>query len=164
LKIKLACLLLAALITTLIILPACTVSAQTGASSAISSAQATLNSCFEAAKQAEASGANITALQNTLNSAGELLSQAEYANSINDYASANSYAQQSQGTLANFVSEANSLKNTASQQLQMSYLLNVVGSIAGAFAVVGGSVGVWFYLSRKNSKQAEEKENESSTT
>ena len=126
-KLKLSWLLSAALLTALLLvvasLPSCTVSAQTGDSGAISSAQNTLNTCYEAAKGAEAAGANITSLQDTLNTAGALLSKAELANSQNDFASANSYAQQAQSTLANFVSEANSLKDTASQQTQMSFLI-----------------------------------------
>jgi hypothetical protein len=163
LKLKLSWLLSAALLTGLLLvvvsLPSSTVSAQTGDSGAISSAQNTLNTCYEAAKGAEAAGANITSLQDTLNTAGALLSKAELANSQNDFASANSYAQQAQSVLANFVSEANSLKDTASQQAQMSFLINVVGSIAGTFAVIGGSIAVWIYLKKKNPKQVEEQEN-----
>jgi hypothetical protein len=125
------------------------VTAQTATSSAISSAQDTINTCYKAAQEAEAAGANITSLQDTLNAAGTLLSKAEFASSQGDSGSANNYAQQAQNTLANFVSEANSLRDTAAKQTQTSFLFNVVGSIVGTFAVAGGSIGLWIYLKRK---------------
>jgi hypothetical protein len=161
LKIKLTCVLLVAVIAVFVVLPSCTVSAQTGASSAISSAQNTFNTCYEAAKEAEAAGANITVLQDTLNTAGAQLSLAETSNAQGDYGSANNYAQQAQNTLSNFVSQANSLKTTASQQQQTSFLLNVVGSIAGTFAVIVGSMVVWRNLKKKNPPQVEASANES---
>jgi hypothetical protein len=144
--------ILSVLLTAAVALPPHSILAQTGASGAISSAQNMLNTCYEAAKEAEAAGANITALQDTLNTAGLLLSKAELAISQSDFASANSYAQQAQSTLSNFVSEANSLKDTASQQVQMSFLINVVGSIAGTFAVIGGSIALWIFLKKGTPK------------
>ena len=146
---------IAALLLAVATLPSQTVSAQTGASSAISSAQNTLNTCYEAAKNAEAAGANITSLQETLNTAGTQLSQAEYAISQGDSASANSYAQQAENTLSGFVSQANALRDTASQQTQTSFLINVVGSIVGTFVVIGGSIAVWVILKRKNTSQGD---------
>jgi hypothetical protein len=146
---------LAVLLLTVTALPSHIVLAQTGASSAISSAQNTLNTCYEAAKQAEAAGANITSLQETLNTAGTQLSQAEYAISQGDSASANSYAQQAQNILNGFVEQANVLRDTASRQTQTSFLINVVGSIAGTFAVIGGSIAVWIILKRKNPSQGD---------
>ncbi len=119
-------------------------------SSAINSAQNTLNTCYEAAKQAEAAGANITSLQDTLNTAGTQLTKAQYAQSQGDTSSANTYAQQVQSTLNGFVQEANTLRDTAAQQTQTSFLINVVASIAGTFAVIGGSVAVWIIQKRKN--------------
>jgi hypothetical protein len=124
-------------------------------SGAIDSAQNTLNTCYEAAKQAEAAGANITRLQDTLNIAGTQLSKAQYAQSQGDSASANNYAQQAQNTLSGFEAQANALRDTASQQTQTSFLINVVGSIAGTFAVIGGSIAVWMILKRKNPSQGD---------
>ncbi len=126
-------------------------------SSAFSSEQNTLNTCFEAAKQAEAAGANITSLQDTLNTAGALLTKAQYAQSQGDSASANNYAQQAQSQLDGFVEQANALRDTASQQTQASFLINVVASIAGTVAVIVGSIAVWVIQKRKNSVKGEQK-------
>ena len=119
-------------------------------SSAIDSAQNTLNTCYEAAKQAEAAGANITSLQDTLNTAGELLTKAQYSRSQGDDASANNYAQQAQSQLDGFIQQATALRDTASQQTQTSFLINVVASIAGTFAVIFGSIAIWVIQKRKN--------------
>jgi hypothetical protein len=127
-------------------------------SSAIDSAQNTLNTCFEAAKQAEAAGANITALQDTLNIAGALLTKAQYVQSQGDAGSANNYAQQAQNQLNGFIEQANALRDTASQQTSTSFLVNVVASIAGTFAVIIGSAAFWIINKRKNSVKEEEQE------
>ncbi|XHH09209.1 MAG: hypothetical protein ACFCUE_00895 [Candidatus Bathyarchaeia archaeon] len=125
-------------------------------SSAITNAQNTLNTCYEAAKQAEAAGANITSLQDTLNTAGAQLTKAQYAQSQGDTSSANNYAQQAQSTLNGFVQQANALRDTAAQQTQTSFLINVVASIAGTIAVIGISAVVWIIQTRKASNKAEE--------
>ncbi len=124
-------------------------------SGAIASAQSKLNTCYEAAKQAEAAGANITSLQETLNIAGTQLTKAQYAQSQGDAGSANNYAQQAQNTLSGFEAQANALRDTASRQTQTSFLINVVGSIAGTFAVIGGSIAVWIIQKRKNPSQGD---------
>jgi hypothetical protein len=131
------------------------------AAAAISSAKSTILNCYHAAKDAEAAGANITALTATLNQAGSLLSQAELAYSANDYDAALSLATQSQDTLSNFVAEANTLKETATQRQNQDFLVNVVGSIAGTFAVIAAGVAAWLYLKRKYAT-AGEKSSESS--
>ncbi len=154
LKSKTSMAILITLITAMVIIPTQLAIAQ---SSAIDSAQNTLNSCFEAAKQAEAAGANITALQDTLNTAGELLTKAQYAQSQGDAGSANNYAQQAQSQLNGFVEQANALRNTASQQTQTSFLINVVASIAGTVAVIVGSIAIWVIQKRKNSVKEEQK-------
>jgi hypothetical protein len=149
---------IAFLLLVVAIVPSHVALAQSGA---IASAQSTLNTCYEAAKQAEAAGANITSLQETLNIAGAQLSKAQYAQSQGDSGSANNYAQQAQNTLSGFEAQANALRDTASRQTQTSFLINVVGSIAGTFAVIGGSIAVWFILKRKNKSQGEAAADES---
>jgi hypothetical protein len=119
------------------------------AAAAISSAKNTILNCYNAAKEAEAAGANITGLTAALNEAGSLLSQAELAYSTNDNDAALSLATQSQNALNNFIAEANSLKETATQQQNQDFLINVVGSIAGTFAVIIAGFAAWFYLKRK---------------
>ena len=122
---------------------------QNGASSAISAAQSKLASCFDAARSAEAAGANISQLTHTLNVAGSLLSNAQLAYSNGDLGAAQSLASQSQSELSDFISTANSLRAQASQSQTVSFLVNIVGSIAGTFAVFVGSFFVWRFLKRR---------------
>jgi hypothetical protein len=122
---------------------------QTNAASAISAAQSNLESCFDAARSAEAAGANISQLTQTLNTAGSLLSNAELAYSSGDFGAAQSLAAQSQSQLSDFISTANSMRASASQSQTVSFLVNIVGSIAGTVAVFVGSFFVWRFLKRR---------------
>ena len=122
---------------------------QSNAETAISSAKNRILDCYNAAKEAEVAGANITSLIATLNEAGALFSQAELAHAANDFGAAVNLAVQSQSTLGDFVSEANILKETASQQRNQDFLINVVGSLVGASAVVGTGILTWIFLKKK---------------
>lgn len=122
---------------------------QTDASAAITSAKEQIVTCYQAARDAEGAGANITSLTATLNDAGALLSQAESAYSTNDFDAARDLAVQSREMLSNFVSDANALKETAIQQGNQDFMINVVGSAVGAIAVVVGGFAVWNFLKRK---------------
>ena len=126
------------------------VSAQGDAAAAISSAKSTVLSCYKAAKDAETAGANITTLTGTLNEAGALLSRAELAYSKSDYGEAASLAVQSQNKLNNFAAKANSIRDAAARRESRDFLVNVVGSVAGAFAVVGVGVGTWVFLKKRS--------------
>jgi len=119
------------------------------ASAAISSAKNTIANCYTAAKEAEAAGANITVIVGTLNEAGSLLSQAELAYAANDFDTALNLATQSQNRLNNFVGGANTLRETAVQQQTQDFLINVVGSTIGTFAVIIASFAVWRFLKKK---------------
>jgi len=134
---------------------------QEGAQSAISSAKNTILTCYRAAREAEAAGANITVLTAMLNQAGSLLSQAEFAYATSDFDTASNLASQSQNVLTNFVGEANALKETATQQRNQDFLVNVVGSIIGAFTVIVVGGVVWLFLKKKY-KTSEASANESS--
>jgi len=123
--------------------------AQDGAASAISSAKNTIISCYSAAREAEAAGANITTLTATLNTATSLLSQAEFSYSIADFDAAFDLASQSQSTLTSLVGEANALREAAAQQQNQDFLINVVGSIIGTFVVLVAGFAVWFFLNKK---------------
>ena len=122
---------------------------QAGASTAISSAQITILDCYNAAKDAEAAGANITVLVGTLNEAGSIISQAELAYTTNDLDAAYDLAVQSQNTLSGFVAEANALRDAAVQQQNQGFLVNVVGSIIGTFLVIAAGFTTWFFLKKK---------------
>ena len=132
-----------------------------GAASAISSARNTITSCYTAAVEAEAAGANITFLTATLNTAGSLLSQAEFAYTTNDFDAAVSLASQSQNTLGNFIGDAAILKETATQQQNQDFLINVVGSVIGASAVIVAGFIVWISF-KKRYAQTEANVSESS--
>ena len=133
---------------------------QGGAANAISSGRSQLLSCYEAVWDAEAAGANITSLTGTLNEAGLLLSHAEFAFSNGDFGGAEDYALQSQGKLANVVSEANVLLNDSGAHRNQDFLVNVVGSTGGTVAVLVGSWGLWSFL-KKRSKSKRGREIES---
>jgi hypothetical protein len=122
---------------------------QAEASDAITSARSVILDCYTAVKAAESAGANITPLVGALNEAGSLLSQAEYAYSTSDFDTALNLATQSQNSLADFIEDANTLQETATQQQNIDFLINVVGSILGAFAVIAAGMAAWFYLKRK---------------
>ena len=134
---------------------------QEGAQSAISSAKNTILTCYRAAREAEAAGANITVLTATLNQAASLLSQAEFAYATNDFDTASNLASQSQNVLTNFVGEANALKETATQQRNQDFLVNVVGSLIGTFVVIVAGLVVWIFLKRKYTGSTEAHESES---
>ena len=134
---------------------------QEGAQSAISSAKNTILTCYSAVREAEAAGANITVLTATLNQAASLLSQAEFAYATNDFDTASNLASQSQNTLTNFVEEANALKETATQQRNQDFLVNVVGSLIGTFVVIVAGLVVWIFLKRKYTGSTEAHESES---
>ena len=128
---------------------------QSSASSELASAQNKLVECYNAAKAAEAAGANISELTVTLNVAGSLFSQAELAYSSGNFSGAQALAVQSQNKLDNFVSTASSLQNAATQKQNMNFYLNFVAPIVGVVAVIFGSFAVWALLKRKYERAGE---------
>lgn len=148
-RLSLGVLLLAAISIAVLNVPSVVWAQQNNAASAISAAQNKLVQCYDAARAAEASSANISSLTSRLNSAGLLLSRAELAYSDANFGSAQSLAVQSQNELASFVSDANSLQTSGAQSRTFDFLLNIVGSVVGTVAVLVGSVVVWVLLKRK---------------
>ena len=132
-----------------IVLPSVAFAEQSGADSAIESAKQQIVTRYNAAKAAEAAGANITSLTSLLNDAGNLLSQAELAYSKNDFSNAQNLATQSSQSLSNFVSEANTMQDAAAQQRNTDFLVNIVGSIAGTIAVIVAGFVVWYLVKRR---------------
>jgi hypothetical protein len=121
---------------------------QPSAASAVASAQSLLVSCYNAAKAAEAAGANITVLQTALDSAGESLSNAQLAYSNGDYGASVNYAGQCQSALSGFVTKADALRASGEQQ-QGQDMAVFVGSVVGALVVVGAGWVVWVQLKKK---------------
>ncbi|TRO52894.1 hypothetical protein E2P61_02620 [Candidatus Bathyarchaeota archaeon] len=125
---------------------------QSNASTAISSAKNRILDCYNAVKDAEAAGANITTLAATLDEAGALLSQAELAYAAKDFSTSFNLATQSLNRLNNFVDEANTSMEVAIQQQNIDFLINVVGSIIGTLAVIIAGFAVWRFLKKKYEK------------
>ena len=115
---------------------------QANAETAIASAKQQIVACYQAAKEAEDAGANITSLTTILSDAGSLLSQSELAYSKSEFDIARDLAVQTQQRLTNVISEANDLKESAVQQGNVDFLVNVVGSIVGFFVVIGAGIAI----------------------
>jgi triphosphoribosyl-dephospho-CoA synthetase len=141
--------LMTMLLSAVIVIPSLVLAAQTDATTAISSAKEQIITCYQAVRDAEGAGANITSLTAILNDAGVLLSRAELAYSMNNFDAARDFAVQSREGLADCISEANALKETAVQQRSQDFMVNVVGSVVGTFVVLGASAAVWFFLRRR---------------
>ena len=125
---------------------------ESDARSSIGVAEGRVVVCYRAVAEAGKAGANATALLAVMDEAGWLLSRAKLAYKMGDYESAQNFAVQSQGRLNGFVEEADSLRGAALQQRYWDFMVNVVGSIVGTVAVIGGSFVVWFLLKRKYGK------------
>ena len=137
------------LLTLVAIFPSPVWASEADAAAAISSAENTILNCYNAAKEAEAAGADITVILGTLNEAGSLLSQAELAYAASNFDTALNLAAQSQSTLNNFISEAHTSQETAMQQQNQDFLINVVFPTLGAFAVIAAGIAAWLFLKRK---------------
>jgi hypothetical protein len=121
----------------------------------IGEAENALNSAYEAVLETEKAGANITDLLSNLTEAAELLSKAKLALVTNESAAVE-FAIQSQTKSNGFLAEADVLKAAATQQRYWDFVVNVVGSIVGAVAVICGSFVVWTVLKRKYEKTGSE--------
>jgi hypothetical protein len=135
----------------LLSLTVCVVTSENEATSKIIEAQNALNSAYEAVLEAEKAGANITSLLSNLTEAAELLSKAKLVLSTNESAAVD-FALQSQAKLNGFLDEADALRVSAAQQRYWDFMVNVVGSTAGAVVVICGSFVVWTVLKRKYEK------------
>ena len=119
------------------------------AAAAITSAEEKIVICHSAVAEADAAGANVTVLLVTLGEAGELLSTAEWSYARGDFYNAVDFAGQSQGKLNDFVVEAEALMETVVKENYLDFLVNVVGSLVGAVAVVCGSFVVWHFFKKR---------------
>jgi hypothetical protein len=111
--------------------------------------------CYNAVKEANEAGANVTNLLSTLNVAGELLSKAKLAYSYGDYASAKNFSDQSKNMLKDFVDKAKELKENAEQARYWDFMLNFVGSALGALTILVGGFVLWTFLKKR--EKAKEK-------
>ena len=141
--------IVALLAISLSVFPSEAMADQSTAASAIESAQSQIVICYNVAKEAEAAGANITALTEVLNKAGLLQSQAQLAFSNGDFGGAQNYAVESQNKLVAFTSDANALIFDAENKRNHDFLVNAVGSMGGTVAILLGSFGLWSFLKNK---------------
>ena len=116
---------------------------------ALAGAEGAVVSAYQAVLGAEGAGANVSDLLVRLNEAGGFLARARMAYSVEDFDSALDFAVQSQEKLNGFVVEADALRGAAMQEHYLDFLVNVVGSIMGAVAVVCVGFVSWFFLKRK---------------
>jgi hypothetical protein len=128
--------------------------AQAEAKSAIVAAQNELITCYQAVANASSAGANVTSLIQVLDQAGGNLSRADLAYKTGDNAAAQAYANQSLNLLTqnNVTARASALKSSASQARFWGFMINVVGSLVGAVAVVCCGFAAWTLLKKRYSK------------
>ena len=122
---------------------------QAEAESEIQSAEGGLLDCYEAVYEAEKAGANVSSLLRVLNEAGWPLSKAKLAYNNGDFDLAYVYASNCSQRLEGIVNQTNSLKLEAEQASRMDFLINYVGSAAGAVAVIIGGHVVWVLIRRR---------------
>lgn len=130
----------------------CRAASEADAQSAVNEASQRIVTCYETVAKASNAGANVTALLQILNKAGGLLSRAELALENGDLNSSYVLALQSQQMLEGFEAQALGEQNTASHANFVSFMINVVGSLVGAVAVLGGSFAVWTQLKKRGRK------------
>ena len=126
-------------------------SSEADARLALAAAQSEITDCYTVASEAENAGANITGLLGNLSDAGALLSKANLAYINDDFNSSIKLALLTQARLNGFVEEANALRDAAKQRVYLGFMVNVVGSLVGAGAVIVGSFFLWYFLKRKYS-------------
>ena len=122
------------------------------ASQAISEAENRVNACYMAVAEAQKAGANVSQLLSTLQEAGLLLSEAHVAFEKRDFDSAFDLANQSRSRLDGVDNEADSLRDKGRQDRSVDFLVNVVGSSVGAFAVLVGGFLFWHFSKKKHDK------------
>lgn len=124
-------------------------SARDEADSAIRSSEEKILECYSAVLDAERAGADVTPLLEVLNEAGDLLSKAQLAYNKGDFYAARDLAYQSLVKLEGFVEKAKALEEAATIQGFYDFMINFVGSISGAVAVIIFSFVFWRALEKK---------------
>lgn len=123
------------------------------ADKSLKEAMKTITACYQATVKAERAGANITKLVATMNEAGDLYSKALLAYETEDFNSTIRLAEESQNILDGFILEADVLRETASEQRYWDFMINIVGSTIGTFAVILFSFILWTLLKKKYSRE-----------
>jgi hypothetical protein len=119
------------------------------ARAAVEAAESEVLICYNAAFEAEKTGANVSELLNTLNEAGWLLSKAKLAYNVTDFDSAFAYANECSSRLDGFLEQAENLKLDAERAGYWDFMVNFVGSGVGAVGVVVGGFAIWTFLKKR---------------
>jgi hypothetical protein len=122
---------------------------QDAAGSALSSAKQQLVTCYLAAGEAEAAGADVSTLTIELEGAGELFSRAELAYSAGDFEAAIDLASQSSLALNGFLQNADLVRFQAIRQANLDFWFSLVTTIVGSLVVIIGGFLVWWRLKKR---------------
>jgi hypothetical protein len=122
---------------------------QDAAGSALSSAKQQLVTCYLAAREAEAAGADVSTLTIELEGAGELFSRAELAYSAGDFEAAIDLASQSSLALNGFLQNADLVRFQAIRQANLDFWFSLVTTIVGSLVVIIGGFLVWWRLKKR---------------
>lgn len=133
--------------------PQCFAVSQAEASAAVENAEQNLNSAFVAVAEAEAAGADVSALLDRLSSAGDSLSEARHAFSIGAYETAYSFAVACSSAVDGIALDAASLKVKAEEAKREALVSTVLWSSVGlillsVFGVVGWRMLEKWYFKR----------------
>jgi alkylated DNA nucleotide flippase Atl1 len=122
------------------------------AQAAVDGVQAQIITCYGAVAEVEGAGGNVTGLAGVLNEAGALLSWARVAFENGEYDVAVEFSSNCTGMLVGFTDRAVTLRDSATHERYVDFMVNVVGSTVGAVAVVVAGWVLWIYLKRKYGK------------
>jgi hypothetical protein len=122
---------------------------QDAAGSALSSAKQQLVTCYLAAGEAEAAGADVSTLTIELEGAGELFSRAELAYSAGDFEAVIDLASQSSLALNGFLQNADLVRFQAIRQANLDFWFSLVTTIVGSLVVIIGGFLVWWRLKKR---------------
>ena len=117
-------------------------------SSALADADSALRQAFVAVSDAEAVGANVSALIAELDAAGQALSEAEFVNAVNDPSQALSLADQCTALANSVADEAVSLKSATVAAQRITVWQSVVFSMVSAFIFLMALTLVWLWFTR----------------
>lgn len=135
--------------TILFVSPVLASSNQESASLAITDAEETIISAYEAVLEAEQAGGNVTGLLTQLNKAGDFLATARMFYRNGDFDDAVRLADSSKNMGEEVKNSAHELKDQAWNEGVQRMWFTMFGSIFGIISVVLGSLWVWHFLKRR---------------
>lgn len=136
-------------------IPKISASTKDEAELAIKSSEERILECYLEVLEAERAGADVKQLLIVLNEAGGLLAKARLAYREGDFSVAKNLAHQSLRRLDGFTVRAEALRDAASREGFYDFMVNFVGSISGAVALVLFSFFLWRFLERKYGDERE---------